>query len=72
MQDDVMYKERMLFEFEELVTKISNTKKEIERMKTQEEEDLLFDQVSAMEEYKRILAIRILTEMGRYDASNSK
>ena len=72
MNDDVMYKERMLIEFEELVTRIANAKKHIEGVKTCEEDELLTRQIQAMEEYKRILGVRILKEMGRYDASNSK
>lgn len=59
-----IYKERMLIEFEDLVTKIAKAQKYIEESDGKDE--LLVKQIEAMEEYKRILGIRILKEMGRY------
>lgn len=64
--EDKMYKERMLIEFEELVTRIAKAQKHNEGEKPSEEAELLMKQIEAMEEYKRILGVRILREMGRY------
>ena len=66
MEENNLYKERLLIEFEELVTKIAKLNKTLEGVNPSEEVDLLRKQADAMEEYKRILAIRILKEMGRY------
>ena len=66
MEDNKIYKERMLIEFEELITRIANAKKFIEGKEPSEDIDLLMKQIDIMEEYKRILGIRILKEMNRY------
>lgn len=63
---DKMYKERMLVEFEELVTKLAKITKRVEESEN-ETDELLVNQINAMQEYKRILAVRILKEMGRYE-----
>ena len=66
MEENNLYKERMLIEFEELVTKIAKLSKSLEGVKPSEDVELLTKQMEVMEEYKRILAIRILKEMTRY------
>lgn len=66
MEDNKMYKERMLIEFEELVTRIAKLNKSLEGIQPSEDAELLMKQVEAMEEYRRILGVRILREMGRY------
>ncbi len=64
--EEKMYKERMLVEFEELVTRTAYAKKYIKETHLREDKDLLIKQINAMEDYKIALAQRILREMGRY------
>ena len=64
--EEKMYKERMLVEFEELVTRTAYAKKRIKEAHLREDKDLLIKQINAMEDYKIALAQRILREMNRY------